>query len=181
MFALAVHVNGKREELARREQINLLLQEQRIRTKVDIFLARHQAFDNFFNLRMQERFAAGNGDGGRAALIHCPEALFRRELHFEYVRWILNLATAGAGQIAAKEWLQHQHKRILLASLELLLDDVTCDRPGLRYGYRHSVDLRSCEHSVFSSQHSATEVRQVKTSWLIAECRTLCISSPLPA
>jgi len=34
---------------------------------------------------------------------------------------ILNFAAAGAGKIAAEQWLQHQDERILLASFELLL------------------------------------------------------------
>jgi len=34
--------------------------------------------------------------------------------------WIIDLATAGAGKIAAKQRLQHQHQRIALYTLQML-------------------------------------------------------------
>ena len=77
VLALAVHVDGKGQELAGLEQIDLLLQQQRVGAEVNVFLARDQAGDDFADLRMQQRLAAGNGDGGSAAFIDRAEALFR--------------------------------------------------------------------------------------------------------
>src|ERR1700690_2713977 len=54
------------------------------------------------------------------------------------MRGILNLPPARTSQIAAEQRLQHQHQRILLASLELLPEDVSCHRPHLRNWYPHS-------------------------------------------
>ncbi len=64
-------------------------------------------------------------DHGRAALFNGGEALLGRELLFEDVRRILHLAAAGAGQVAAEERLEHQHKRIALVAGEALLEHVS--------------------------------------------------------
>ena len=78
-----------------------------------------------------QRLAAGDGDHGRAALVDRAEALLGREVLLEHVRGILDLAAAGAGQVAAEQRLQHQHERVALAPLEALLQDVRRDRPHL--------------------------------------------------
>ena len=80
--------------------------------------------------------AAGDGDHRRAALVHRAQALLHRELLPEHVAGILDLAAAGARQVAAEERLQHQHQRVALAALDLLLQDVRGDRPHL--GNRNS-------------------------------------------
>ena len=86
---------------------------------------------------MEEGFAAGDGDHGRAALVDRLEALLGGELGLEDVGGVLDLAAAGAGEVAAKERLEHEDERIALAAEELLLEDVGGDGPGLRYGYCH--------------------------------------------
>src|SRR6202035_967702 len=96
----------------------------------------HQAFDDLRNLRMHQRFAAGNADHGRAALIYRAETFFRAELLFEDVSGILDLAASGARKIAAEQRFQHQYQRIAPASGELLLQHVARDGPHL--GYRYS-------------------------------------------
>ena len=57
---------------------------------------------------------------GRAALIDRPEALLGGQLALQDVGRVLDLAAAGAGQVAAEQRLQHQHQRILLPPGELL-------------------------------------------------------------
>ena len=116
MLALAVHVDGERQILARLEEIDLLFQQQRVGAQVDVLLARDQALDDLVDLRMHQRLAAGNGDHRRAALVHRAEAFLRREVLLEHVRRILDFAAAGARQVAAKQRLQHQHQRIALAA-----------------------------------------------------------------
>ena len=54
---------------------------------------------------------------GRAALIDRAEALLGREVLLQNVGRILDLAAAGAGQVAAEQRLQHQHQRVALAAL----------------------------------------------------------------
>ena len=80
---------------------------------------------------MQQRFAAGNRDHRRAALLNGGKALFGCELLLEDVRRILHLAAAGAGQATAEKRLQHQHQGIALDAHQLLLQHITGNRAHL--------------------------------------------------
>ena len=131
VLTLAVHVDGKRQVLARLEQIELFLEQQRVGAEIDIFLARHQAFHDLADLRVHQRLAAGNAHHGCAALIHGSEALLRREFFLQDVRRILDLAAARARQVTAKQRLQHQHQRIALASGQLLFNNIARHCPHL--------------------------------------------------
>ena len=114
-------MNGKRQILAGLEEIELLLEKQRVCAQIDVLLAPDQTLDDFVDLRMHQRFAAGDGNHRRAALVHSLETLFGAEFRLQDVRRILDLAATRTGQIAAEQRLQHQYKRIPLASLKLLL------------------------------------------------------------
>ena len=120
VLLLAVHVDAEGEVLARLEQVELFLQQQRVGAEVDVLLPRDQPFDDFVDLRVQQRLAAGDANHRRAALVDRLEALLRRELLLEDVGGILDLAAAGAGEVAAEQRLEHQHQRIPLAPRELL-------------------------------------------------------------
>ena len=96
MLALAVDVNGESQVLARLEEMNLLLEQQRIRAQINVLLAGDQALDDFVDLRMHQRFAAGNGNHRRAALLDRFEAILGAQVLFQDVRRILNLAATRA-------------------------------------------------------------------------------------
>ena len=59
------------------------------------------------------------------------EALLHRKALVEDCIRIINLATADTGEVAAEQWLQHQHKRIPLTPRKALLHDVRTDRGHL--------------------------------------------------
>ena len=103
MLLLAIHVDGEGEVLAGREEVQLFFQQQRVGAEVDVLLARHQAFDDLVDLRVHQRLAAGDGDHGCAAFFDGVEALFGRQFILEDVGRVLDLAAAGAGQIAAEQ------------------------------------------------------------------------------
>ena len=132
MFAIAVEMDGEGEVLRRREFGQTALEFERVGAKVDVFLARDKAVDDFDDLRMEQGLAAGDGHHGRAALFDRGKALFGRELLLEDVRRILHLAAAGTGQVAAEERLQHQDERIALVAGKALLQYVRGNRPHLR-------------------------------------------------
>ena len=69
-------VEMHREEQIRRrlEQMQLLLQKQRIGAQRDEFLARDDAFDDLADLLVDQRLAARDGDHRRAALVDGVEA-----------------------------------------------------------------------------------------------------------
>ena len=52
VLALAVHVDAERQVLARLEQVDLFLQQQRVGAEVDVLLARDQALDDLVDLRV---------------------------------------------------------------------------------------------------------------------------------
>jgi hypothetical protein len=60
-----------------------------------------------------------------------------RQALLQNVGGILDLAAAGAGQIAAEQRLEHQYERILLATGKLLPQHISRDGPHLRDGYWH--------------------------------------------
>src|SRR5581483_6549537 len=131
VFPLPVHVNGEREVLAGLEKIDLLLEKKCVSAEIDVFLARDKAFDDFGDLWMKQGLATRDRDRGRATFIGRPEAFFGRELHLQNVGRVLNFAASRARQVAAKQRLEHEHKRILLAPFQLLSEDVSGYRPGL--------------------------------------------------
>ena len=138
VFLLAIEMDAEGEVLAWLEEMNLLFEQQSVGAQVNVLLARHQPFHDLVDFGMHERFAARNGNHGRAALIHRPEALLGRELALEHVGGVLDLAAACASQVAAEQRLQHQHQRILLPPGELLPYDIAGHRPHLRYRNTHA-------------------------------------------
>src|ERR1022692_2371609 len=149
MFLAAIHVNRKGEVLAGLEKVQLLGEQQSVGAQVDVLLARYQTTHDLVDARVHERFPARNGHRGHAALFHRAEALFGRQLALEDMTGILDLSAAGARQVAAIEGLQHEHQRVALAPLELLLQDVTGDGPHLRRGNGHiSYNTRGKEANV---------------------------------
>ena len=137
MLFLAIHVDGECQVLAGLEEVQLFFEQESVGAQVNVLPAGHQTTDDLVDERVHERFPAGDGDGGHAALFHGAEALFRRQLALEDMTRILNLSAAGAGQIAAIERLQHEHQGVALAALQLLLEDVAGDGPHLRRGNWH--------------------------------------------
>src|SRR5271156_840138 len=117
--------------------MNLLLQKQSVGAKINIFLARDQAFDELADLRMHERLTARDGDHGSAAFVDGAETFFRSEIGFKNVRGVLNLAATRAGEIAAEQRLEHEHERVLLATGELLPKHIARHGPHLGYGNSH--------------------------------------------
>ncbi len=119
----------REEQIGRRlEQMQLLLQKQRVGAQRDEFLARHDAFDDFADLLVDERLAARNGDHRRAALVDRVEAFLHRQALVEDGVGIIDLAAAEAGKIAAEQRLQHEHQRIALAALQPLAQHIRADR-----------------------------------------------------
>ena len=112
VLAVAVEVHGPGEERVRLEQVDLLFEQQRVGAEIDEFLAGDQALDDLLDLAVQQRLAAGDDDDRRAAFVDRFEALGDAEPLVQDRVGIVDLAAAGAGQVAAEQRLQHQHERI---------------------------------------------------------------------
>ena len=132
-------VEMHREEQVGRglEQIELLLQQQRVGAERDELLARHEAAHDFADLLVDQRFAAGNSHHRRAAFVRRVPALLRRHAAVEDRIGIVDLAAADAGEVATEQRLQHQHQRIAFAAKQLLLDEVAADAQFLEKRYSH--------------------------------------------
>src|ERR1700735_5259391 len=105
---------------------------------------------------MEQRLSAGDRDHRGAAFLNRLEALLGRKVLLQDVREILDLSATGACQVAAEQRLEHQHQRISLPAHQLLLQNIGCNRPGLRDWDCHPVSppskicaqhTRRCEYS----------------------------------
>ena len=83
--------------------------------------------DDLVDLAVQQRFAARDDDDRRAAFIGRRDALVDTQALVEDRVGIVDLAAAGAGEVAAEQRLEHQHERIAPDALEVLSDDIGAD------------------------------------------------------
>ena len=116
MLLEAVEMHGEEQIGRRLEQVQLLLQQQRVGAQRDELLARHDAFDDLADLLVDQRLAAGDRHHRRAAFVDRVEAFLHRQALVQDRVRIIDLAAADAGEIAAEQRLQHQHERIALAA-----------------------------------------------------------------
>ena len=100
-------MHRKCQVLARLEEMQFFFQQQGIGAEVNVLFPEHQPFHNLLDFRMHQRFAAGDRNHRRAALVHGFEAFLGRQFLFQDVRGILNLSTARASQIAAEQGFEH--------------------------------------------------------------------------
>jgi hypothetical protein len=113
-------MDGEGEVLGGLEEIELALKEQGVGAEIDVLFARDKALDDLVDFGVDERFAAGDADHGGAAFLDRSEALLRAEALVEDVIRVLDLAAAGAGEVATEEGLEHEDERVTLAALQLL-------------------------------------------------------------
>src|SRR5262249_5145413 len=117
--------------------IELLLEQQSVRAEIDELLARDDALDDLRHLLVNERLAARNRHDRSAALVHRLERVLDGHALAQDLVRIVALAAARAGEIALEQRLEHQHERIALIALELLLEDVARDAVGLNQRNTH--------------------------------------------
>ena len=116
---IAIEVDRPGEEGMRLVFVDLLFQQQGVGAQNDELLAVEIAAHDLGHVAMEQWLAAGDGDGGGAAFLDGVHALLHRQAAVEDGVGIVDLAAAGAGEIAAQQRFQHQHQRIFSA-LELV-------------------------------------------------------------
>ena len=128
----------REEQVGRRlEEVQLLLKQESVRAKRDKPLLRDEAPDDLPDLLVDQWLAARNGNHRRAAFFGGVEALLYRHPAVENGLGIIDLAAAGARQIAAEQGLQHENERIVLAAHKLLLEKIGTDPPFLEKRQNH--------------------------------------------
>ena len=138
LFPPAIQMHGPGEVRARLEQVHLLFQQQRIGADDDEFLPRDAGFHNLVDFLVQQRLSTGDHHHRRAAFIHRLQAFGDRQALVQNLGGIVDLAAAGAGEVAAEQWLQHQHQRVALAPDQMLLDHIGADTQHLIQWNGHS-------------------------------------------
>ena len=126
-----IQMHRKGQVLTGFEEVQLLFEKERVGAEINVLFARDQAFDDFVDFRVHQRFATGIRNHRRAALLVSLEALFRCHVHFENMRGVLDFATTGTGQIATEQRFQHEHQRIPPAPGSTLPEHIAHDRPHL--------------------------------------------------
>src|SRR3989442_13866286 len=101
------------------EQTELLLQQQCIGAQVDELPTAQDARNDRVDFLVQQRLSASDGPHWSAAFVNRREALLDREALIQDFVGIIDLAAAGARQVAAKQRLEHEHQRIASASCQL--------------------------------------------------------------
>ena len=102
MVFQAVQMDRKRQVRRRRELIELFFKQKRIGAKIDELLAPDDAFDNFHDILVYQRFPPGDGDHRGAAFINRVHAFLGAEPPIEDIVFIVDLTAADTRQIAAE-------------------------------------------------------------------------------
>ena len=66
-------------------------------------------------------------DHRRAAFVDRLEALRHRQTLVEDLVGVVDLAAAGAGEVAAEQRLQHEHERVALNPAQMLAHHISAD------------------------------------------------------
>ena len=105
-LAEPVEVDGEGEVGGGGEEVELLLQQESVGAEVDESLALHQRLDDLVDLLVHEWLTTGDGDHGCPALLGRGNRLLDGEPASQDVVGVLDLAAAGAGEVALVEGLE---------------------------------------------------------------------------
>jgi hypothetical protein len=126
-LAVAIQVDGEGQVWRGLILVDVLREQYRVGAEVDEFLALHDAGDDLRHLLVNQGFAARNGDDGRAAFVHGLERILDTHPLLQDLLRIVDLAAAGAGQVALEQRLEHEHQGVSLVAPELAPGEVFCD------------------------------------------------------
>src|SRR5215813_6209770 len=112
-------------------------QQNRIGAQIDESLAAHDTGDDLRHLFVDERFAAGDGNDWRAALVDCMQSVGDAHAPLQHLFRIVDLAAPGTGKIALEQGLQHQHQRVAPLTAQPARDHVASDTVHLMQRYSH--------------------------------------------
>src|SRR5207302_6466110 len=138
-LAHAVEVHDEGQPRGGLEDVEELLEPERVRAELDVLPQLEEPCDDVLDALVDERLAAADRDDRRRALHARVDALLHRQPR--PVRLVLaDLSAADARDVARERRLQHQHERVALA-LALLGGDVLADLHGLAQRKLHAASL----------------------------------------
>ena len=124
----------------RREVIlHLFPHEHPVRADINDPALGEDAVDQFFDLRIDQWFAAANTDHRSVALRRCLEAFFQRHDVLERRGVFANTTATGARQITGVQRFELQNHRELRGFAQFMFDDVAGDFRRQREGESHRI------------------------------------------
>ncbi len=114
--------------------VDFLLEQQGVGADGHEFAAPEGALDDLGQFLVEQRLAAGDHHDRRAAFLDRPETFVDRQALVQDLVGIIDLAAAGAGEIATEQGLEHENERIALAPRKMLADHIGADFRHLRNG-----------------------------------------------
>src|SRR5581483_756862 len=127
--------------------MDVLRQQDRIRTQVDELLARHDPRDDLRHLLVDERLATGYGDHRRAAFIDGAQRVLDADPLLQDLLRIVDLAAAGTRQVALEQRLEHQHEWITFDAAQFPAGDVAANLDGLNQRNTQTCNSYGCGES----------------------------------
>ena len=88
---------------------------------------REQSFDQCFDMRIDQRLAAADGNHRRVALLSCRQAVLQAHYVLERRRVFANPSATGAREIARMQRLELKHRGKFLGATQLVADYVRSD------------------------------------------------------
>src|SRR5580704_9395864 len=140
---VAVEMDRPGEIGARLVLIDLLFEQQGVGADDRKFFARNDALDDLRQISVQQRLAARHDDHRSAALVDRGQGVLDRDPFVKNGVGIVDLATAGASEVAPEQRLQHQHQRIAVATGQVLPNDISADPYNLSEWYADGGSLDS--------------------------------------
>jgi len=143
VVALAEAVDVHREREVRRwcEEVQLLLEQERIGAQVHVALARHQCRDYLIDLLVHQRLSAGDRDHGGLAFLDGVDALLHREPALQDGVLVLDLAAPRAREVALVEGLELEDEREFLVAPQPLSGHIRSNPHRLSQWHRHGLLL----------------------------------------
>ncbi len=136
-LTVTVQVNGEGQVRGWLVIVDALIEQERIAAQVDVLAACNQAAHDLRHLLVQQRLPACDGHHRRAALVGGLQTVLDAEPLPQDVARIIDLSAPGAGQVALKQGLEHEHQGVAFHPTQLLSDHVTGNLILLAKGYAH--------------------------------------------
>jgi len=151
-----VEVDDERQSNGRVELVELLLQQEAVGAEVDEPSVGDDGPYDVVDLSVQEGLASRNRHNRRVGRAHRCETLVDAQAPINDVAILAHAATAGAGEIAGLERLEHRHQRKAAATLGKMPYQVTSDgQVELERAAHDSLLARNPIRSVMSDVASA--------------------------
>ncbi len=140
-FTVTVEVDRKRQVRRRFVIVHATIEQQRVGAQIHKFLAPDIAANDARHVFMDQRFAAGDRYDRCAALVDRFHTVFIAQPLVENFFGVIDLAAAGAGEVATEKRFQHQYERILFDSPDLLPEYVSSNADLLDQWNAHALPL----------------------------------------